>query len=181
MPVQLRLEPYHENWPRQFAQEAAQIETALGPALNAIHHIGSTAIPGIFAKPIIDLLAEVASLEALDARSSEMRALGYEVMGEFGIPGRRYFRKDNADGDRTHQIHAFVQGSPHLDRHLAFRDYLRKHPEVAREYSRLKKDLVERCHGDMEAYMDGKDPFIKKTERKALAWLVNREKNPQGA
>lgn len=157
-----------------FEREAVAVESAIGSILLALHHIGSTAIPGIYAKPIIDILAEVERLEALDARRVEMEGLGYEVMGEFGIPGRRYFRKDQADGQRTHQIHAFAAGSPHVARHLAFRDYMRAHPAIAQEYSDLKVRLVGSCHGDREAYMDGKDPFIKQTERDALAWQTAR-------
>ena len=91
--------------------------------LERLHHIGSTAIPGIFAKPIIDLLLEVGNIGELDDRSSFMGELGYEAMGEFGIPGRRYDRKNNASGIRTHQVHAYESGSPEVERHIAFRDY----------------------------------------------------------
>lgn len=168
----LTVEPHRESWKNDFECEAARIQDALGEALRVLHHIGSTAIPGIYAKPIIDILAEVESLEAVDRCRPEMEALGYEVMGEFGIPGRRYFRKNNAEGMRTHQVHAFVAGSPDVVRHLAFRDYLRSAPAVAQEYSNLKMRLVASCHGDMEAYMDGKDSFIKEVERQALGWFA---------
>jgi GrpB-like predicted nucleotidyltransferase (UPF0157 family) len=99
-----------------------------------------------------------------------MRAIGYEAMGEFGIPGRRYFRRDSAAGVRTHQIHAFAAGSTHIRRHLAFRDYLRAHPAIAEAYSHLKQKLAVAHPDDIYAYMDGKDPFIKEVEQKALAW-----------
>jgi len=170
MPVVLALEPHQNSWAQDFETEATQVRDALGSALTELHHIGSTAVLGIVAKPIIDMLAEVTSLAALEERSPQIQALGYQVMGEFGIPGRRYFRKDDASGKRTHQIHAFAQGSPHLTRHLAFRDYLRAHPEVAQAYSLLKQQVLATCHGDIEAYMDGKDAFIKETEQKALKW-----------
>lgn len=179
MSFPLTLEPHRESWMSDFAAEAARIEAALGSSLRILHHIGSTAIPGIHAKPIIDILAEVESLEAIDARREGMELLGYEVMGEFGIPGRRYFRKNSSAGLRTHQVHAFVAGSPDLVRHLAFRDYLRFHPDIAREYSALKVRLVASCNGDMEAYMDGKDPFIKEVERKALEWFPKRPGHSQ--
>lgn len=171
MPIQLRMVPHRESWKDDFASEAQRFRAAAGSALISLHHIGSTAIPGIHAKPIIDMLGEVRSLEALDDRSDAVRALGYEVCGEFGIRGRRYFRKDDAAGVRTHQIHAFVAGSPDLKRHLAFRDYLRAHPARARAYNDLKVGLVASCDGDVEAYMDGKDAFVKTTEREALAWF----------
>jgi GrpB-like predicted nucleotidyltransferase (UPF0157 family) len=174
MSVSLRIEPHRESWGRDFEIEATRIQRALGSALNTLHHIGSTAIPGIHAKPIIDILADVVGLDTLDQHSSDMQALGYECLGEFGIPGRRYFRKDNARGMRTHQIHAFEQGTVHLHRHLAFRDYLRDRPDVARAYCELKRNLVASCAGDIEAYMDGKNPFIKDVERNALLWFSAR-------
>jgi len=167
----LTLEPHQTSWACDFNAEAARVRAALGSVLLNLQHIGSTAVSGIFAKPIIDALAEVTSVAALDELAPQMEALGYEALGEFGIPGRRYFRKDDASGMRTHQIHAFAKGSPELTRHLAFRDYLRAHPDVAQAYSLLKQKLVATCRGDFEAYMDGKDAFIKETERKALEWM----------
>jgi len=164
------VEPHRASWARDFAVEAEKIGVALGPVLRALHHIGSTAIPGIYAKPIIDILAEVTELKALDRRDDEMRALRYEAMGEFGIPGRRYFRKNDERNARTHQIHAFAVGSPHLERHLAFRDFLVAHPERARAYSDLKQRLVAACRGDLEAHVAGKDAFVKEAEREALRW-----------
>ena len=174
MSFSLVIEPHRESWKGDFEQEAARIRSALGPALIALHHIGSTAIPDLPAKPIIDIMAEAVSLEALNAHCREMERLGYEVMGEFGIPGRRYFRKDNAAGIRTHQVHAFATGSAHLARHLAFRDYLRAYPETAREYGALKLRLAESCRGDVEAYIEGKDAFVKNVERKALEWIAGK-------
>jgi GrpB-like predicted nucleotidyltransferase (UPF0157 family) len=171
MPFVLTVKPHRDSWRKDFEVEAARIRSALGDVLVVIHHIGSTAIPGIYAKPIIDILAEVTSLDALDAHVNEMQSLGYESMGEFGIPGRRYFRKDDSNGMRTHQIHAFAHQSTQILRHLAFRDYLVTHPNTAQEYSDLKRRLVQTCNGDIEAYMNGKDPFIKEVERKALEWV----------
>jgi GrpB-like predicted nucleotidyltransferase (UPF0157 family) len=174
MSFTLTIEPHRESWRRDFENEATLIRAALGLILKTLHHIGSTAVPGIHAKPIIDMLAEVESLESIDAHREGMEALGYEVMGEFGIPGRRYFRKDNGSGIRTHQIHAFTSGSPHLVRHLAFRDYLRSHPGVAREYDALKLRLIVSCQGDVERYIEGKQDFVQQVEREAWAWFSNR-------
>jgi GrpB-like predicted nucleotidyltransferase (UPF0157 family) len=160
------------KWKGQFRREADQIVRALGDIVVAIHHIGSTAIPDIYAKPIIDILLEIDRLGQFDGRaSSVLGSLGYEGLGELGISGRRYFRKNNAGGMRTHQVHAFQTGDAHIRRHLAFRDYLVAHAEVARAYSDLKQDLAKRNPEDIEAYMEGKDPFIKEHEAKALAWL----------
>lgn len=157
------------EWARKFETEAKTVLAAFGPTAVEIHHIGSTAIPGIFAKPIIDMLVEATTIEAVDESSASVEALGYEAKGEFGIPGRRYFRKNNASGIREYQIHAFAVSSGEITRHLAFRDYLRSHPSVAQEYSRLKRELSSRYRSNTRAYTDAKAPFIKAIERRALA------------
>src|SRR5258708_2636005 len=161
VPFILTVESHRDSWSRDFEVESAKIRDALGSALNALHHIGSTAIPGIYAKPIIDIIADVTSLEAVDQRLHEMQALGYESMGEYGIPGRRYFRKNDSSGMRTHQIHAFIHQSPHIERDLAFRDYLIAHPDTAQAYSDLKRKLVQTCNGDFKTSMECKSSSIK--------------------
>lgn len=158
------------KWIGKFHSEATIIGEALGSVAVGIHHIGSTAVPGIAAKPIIDILVEARSVVAIDENATSLEACGYESMGEFGIPGRRYFRKDNAAGVREYQIHAFAADSREVARHLSFRDYLRSHPAVAEEYSQLKRELAVQHPDDIEAYMDGKASFIKAKERVALAW-----------
>jgi GrpB-like predicted nucleotidyltransferase (UPF0157 family) len=157
-------------WRSDFEVEADHIARALEELVVFLHHIGSTAIPGILAKPIIDILLEVDNITRLDDKRSAMEQLGYEAMGEFGIPGRRYFRKENAAGIRTHQVHAFQADSPEIERHLAFRDYMIAHPVEAQTYSVLKRRLAQEHPEDIEAYMAGKDPFIKAHEAKAIAW-----------
>jgi GrpB-like predicted nucleotidyltransferase (UPF0157 family) len=151
------------------------VTEALGESLVVIHHIGSTAIPGIHAKPVIDMLAVASDLAAVDERAERMRRIGYEAMGEFGIDGRRYFRRDDVAGVRTEQVHAYAAGSPHTRRHLAFRDFLLANAGIAKEYSQLKQRLAAAHLFDIEAYMDGKDGFIRETEAKALAWVSRRE------
>lgn len=162
--------PHDIHWAEEFIHESLRVRLALGSAVRSLHHIGSTAIPGIHAKPIIDMLAVTDELAALDARASAMQSLGYEVLGEFGMPGRRYFRKDNAVGDRTHQLHAFHAGSIQITRHLAFRDFMRAHPHHAREYAELKLRLAAAHPQDIGAYTDGKDDFIQEMDAKAAAW-----------
>ena len=102
-----------------------------------------------------------------------MESLGYEVMGEYGIPGRRYFRKDNREGIRTHNIHAFEAGSAEVERHVAFRDYMIAHPADACRYSELKRKLAEEHPQSMDGYMDGKDGFIKEMDRRAAQWRTS--------
>jgi GrpB-like predicted nucleotidyltransferase (UPF0157 family) len=166
----IQVVPYEDRWRSDFDAEAHRIATALGDGVVRLHHIGSTAIPGIGAKPVIDMLLEVADLSELDRRAARLAPLGYEAKGEYGIPGRRYFRRDDAAGTRTHHLHAFVAGSAAVDRHLAFRDYLIAHPLIARAYGELKQRLAQQFPDDMNAYMDGKDAFIKHHEAEALRW-----------
>ena len=166
--------PHDPRWRNAFEAEAKHIAAALGENVVAVHHIGSTAISNIYAKPVVDLLVEVRDITEVDGRSSAMESLGYEVKGEFGIPGRRYFRKDNRGGIRTHQIHAFGTGSAEAERHLAFRDYMIAHPGDAQEYSELKMKLAEEHPQSMDGYMDGKDGFIKEIDRRAARWRTSQ-------
>ena len=161
---------YDPLWPEAFERAREELAVAWVANVGAIHHIGSTSIVGMYAKPVIDMLAVADNLLALDQQADQMERLGYQVMGEFGIAGRRYFRRDDATGKRTHQVHAFAKGSPHIQRHLVFRDYLRVYAAVAEEYGALKRALAAAHPHDMEAYMDGKDGFIKEVERRALEW-----------
>ena len=162
---------HNPNWQQAFERESQEIANALGDNnVVAIHHIGSTAIPGIYAKPIIDFLVAVRAIAQVDEQSGAMTQLGYEVMGEFGIPGRRYFRRDNAAGIRTHHVHMFEEGSAQIERHLAFRDYMRTHPNEAQAYSDLKQQLAKAHPTDIEAYMDVKDGFIQAIDAKAVVW-----------
>lgn len=153
-----------------FAVESPLVARALGVSLAAAHHIGSTAIPGIWAKPIIDIMVEVKDIAAVDSANGAMAALGYEAMGEYGISGRRFFRKNDSAGIRTHHVHVFEAGSAGAARHLAFRDFMRAHPDAAQKYSDLKRALAAQHPHDIEAYMNGKDSFIKTMERRALEW-----------
>ena len=145
------------------------IRGILSDDLVEIHHIGSTSIPGMSAKPIIDILPVVRDIERVDDYSLQLIQAGYEPKGEFGLPGRRYFSK-GIDDERSHHIHTYQVENPAIERHLAFRDYMIAHPEEAMAYSNLKEDLAVKFIHDREAYMDGKDTFIKERVRRALAW-----------
>jgi GrpB-like predicted nucleotidyltransferase (UPF0157 family) len=162
--------PHNPDWQQTFEQAAQQVAQALGDNVVAIHHIGSTAIPDIYAKPIIDLLLVVRAIVLVDQHNPTMAAQGYEAMGEYGIPGRRYFRKHDAAGVRTHHVHVFEVGSAQIERHLAFRDYLRSHPAEAQAYSDLKRRLAQTHPTDIDAYMDGKHGFIQAIDATAAVW-----------
>lgn len=159
-------------WSNKFAIESKELTTQIGEIINQIHHIGSTAVPGLKAKPIIDIILDVKSLTGLDLNNSKLEQLGYEAMGELGIKGRRYFRKGG--DNRTHQIHAFQSGDPNIIRHIAFRDYLIEHDEIAKKYGELKFAIAQRCNNDIEQYCDEKNAFVKHYEGVALEWYKNR-------
>lgn len=165
--MRISMVPHNLAWRHEFQREAERVSAAVGSNAATVHHMGSTAIPTVYAKPVIDILLVVQDLAALDEKQPEMEVLGYEARGEYGIPGRRFFRRDNERGDRTHQIHAFEDGSPQIARHLAFRDYMIAHPETAQAYSDLKRELAAKHPEDIEAYMDGKDEFIQEINRRA--------------
>lgn len=166
--------PYNPAWPERFREEAEALLELFASLIVAIHHVGSTAIPGIVAKPIIDVLVVVRDLEQVDRHDKEMASRGYIPKGSFGIPGRRFFIK-GTETERTHHVHVFARAHPAIRRHLAFRDYLRAHPVRARAYGRLKEELARTFRHDIEGYMAGKDAFIKTIEREAQAWKDRRE------
>lgn len=160
---------YNPDWPALYAAEAGVLAGLLGEELVRTHHIGSTSVPELRAKPIIDILAEVRDVERLDSLDGRMAAAGYTPMGEYGICGRRYYFKGTPEL-HTHHLHAFTEGHPEIRRHLLFRDYLREHPDAAREYAALKDSLAARFPTDIEAYVAGKDAFIRELDRRAAQW-----------
>ncbi|WP_301109882.1 GrpB family protein [Sporosarcina sp.] len=164
---------YREEWPVLFQEAATQIFSIFGDELIDIHHMGSTSIKGLAAKPIIDMMPVVKNINDADNYHPQMKSAGYEPLGEFGIPGSRYFRRG---GDkRTHHVHIFEQGDLAITRHLAFCDYLRSHPEKADSYGALKLELAARFPFDIESYIEGKEPFIIEEEKKALNWYLRKE------
>lgn len=166
----MRVVAYDPGWSASYEAEAARIRAALGTLVVAVHHIGSTAVPGLAAKPTLDILLEVESVATLDAGSDAMERLGYVPRGESGLPGRRFFRKDAETGERTHHVHAWERGAAEIERHLALRDYLRTHPDEARAYGELKLALAGAQPLRIDEYMDRKDAFVKAMESRAMAW-----------
>lgn len=163
------VEPHDPQWALRFAAEVPLLAEALGPTVRALHHIGSTAIPGLPAKPIIDILIEVGALAEITAREPAMVARGYEAKGEYGIPGRRYFRKSTPRGIRTHHVHCYEVGAPEVARHLGFRDFVRQHPDVARQYAELKQALARAHPNDRRAYAAGKASFIRQIDARVAS------------
>lgn len=174
MPQHIIVVDYNPVWENDYLAEEKSVKHVLKQNCVEIHHIGSTAVPGLAAKPIIDILAVVKSLEAVDKVANKFEGMGYEYLGEFGIAGRRYLRKGG--DERTHQIHIFDETDRfNIVRHIAFRDYLRTHSEDRAKYSELKKELAVKYPYDIEGYCDGKAAFVKETEAKAMVYYKNRQ------
>lgn len=155
---------YDPEWPKRFESEARLVKQALGGNCLAIHHIGSTSIPGLSAKPVIDMLAVVHNIRAVDQATGAMESLGYEAKGENGMAFRRFFQKGR--DARTHHVHAYQEGDPEIDRYLKFRDWLRSHPSDAEKYGQLKIKLAKQFPYDILQYCNGKDALVASIDAK---------------
>ena len=163
------------GWSAAFEQEAALLARVFGRSMVAIHHVGSTAVPALLAKPIIDILVVLEETKSIGRFDEAMEALRYRARGECldasvpGTPGRFYSSKDTR-GVRTHHVHACAAGHPEVVDKLAFRDYLRAHSQQAASYGQLKQRLALDHPHDNLGYMRGKDPFIKSLLEVARSW-----------
>ena len=150
--------PYTVVWKRLYEEEKEILQVILGNNILDIQHIGSTSIPGMIAKPIIDMAIAVSNFEDAFINIRPIENLGYEYKGEFGILRRHYFVKGDP---RTHHIHMVEIESQDWINQIFFRDYLIQHPQSIKAYADLKMELAKRFPTDREAYTDGKSPFIK--------------------
>lgn len=164
---------YDPAWREKFEDESSKLERLLDDELVAIHHIGSTSVPGLDAKPIIDIMPVVRQIERVDGWIGHMQALGYHSFGEHGIPRRRFFAKDK--DVRTVHVHVFEEGDEGVVRHLAFRDYLMAFPDVCAEYAALKQQLANQHPEDIESYIQGKQEWVSETERVATLWYLDEQ------
>ncbi|MGF1521171.1 MAG: GrpB family protein [Leptolyngbyaceae cyanobacterium] len=176
MPSLYTFTDYSPDWPEQFRQEADRLQAIIDSEVVTIHHIGSTSVPELAAKPIIDLLLIVHTIQRIDGCTAKLQRAGYKSWGEYGLPGRRFFTKDR-DGYRTHNIHIYQVGNPEIDRHLAFCAFLRHHESARRAYADLKRQVYARHPADVAAYNDGKDAWIKDLEPAALAWYQQQTRS----
>jgi GrpB-like predicted nucleotidyltransferase (UPF0157 family) len=149
---------YDPSWPARFAELRNRLGAALGPLAVDIEHVGSTAVPGLAAKPIIDLDIVIATRDDLPAVIERLRPLGYDHEGDLGVPGREAFT--SPPGRPPHHLYVCPAGSPALARHLAVRDLLRADPEAAGAYATLKRSLAARFRHDRVAYTDAKSAFL---------------------
>lgn len=160
---------YDPEWPLRFQQERDLILRTCGTdAFVRIEHIGSTAVPGLGAKPIVDIMPGLRSLADAPRLIPFLETIGYEYVPayESDLPERRFCRKDVA-GERAFHLHIVETTSGFWERHLLFRDYLRAHPEAAAAYERLKRRLAAEYGSDRVGYTDAKTEFIRSVEETA--------------
>lgn len=164
----VELVPYNKEWPLDFIDEQVHLRNLLPPdVIGRIEHFGSTAVPGLSAKPIIDILIEVPSLQLVPTRIAPMLTkMGYEYFWraawyDANLPAYCWFIKRNSEGERTHHLHFLEPDAPEWDR-LLFRDYLKENPDAAKEYEAIKREAIARFGDDRLAYAEAKTAFIEK-------------------
>jgi GrpB-like predicted nucleotidyltransferase (UPF0157 family) len=175
----LILVDYDPRWPDMFLAEKARLEAAVGEHVVAIDHIGSTSIPGLIAKPVIDIMIGVEDIaDAREQCIAPIVALGYEHVREYEdeYPDEIYLRRSNEAGMRSHHIHVWEIDGPDYERHLVFRDYLRAHPDEAAAYAEVKRSLIDQFERGND-YAEAKDVFIRPCEERAWAWKRGLEGN----
>jgi len=163
--------PYDKRWPELFEAERERLSSLAGPRIKDVQHVGSTAVPGLAAKSIIDVMVGVDPLLVEQGLVAALGGLGYEYFGEYGIPGRHFFRKGDP---RTHHLHWVRWGGEFWTQQIDFRDYLRAFPEEAERYERLKRDLASRFSSDRPSYTQAKTHFVSDILQKAVWWKSGR-------
>lgn len=153
----VQIAPYSSEWERRFAEEAERLSDAIGIYAADIQHVGSTSVPGLSAKPIIDIAIGLRRIDECTSCIAPLEALGYVYKGEYGLPGRYYFRKGEP---RTHQLHLVEIDSTRWSDYLTFRDALRSSTELRERYAEIKEALATEHRTDRAAYTDAKSPFV---------------------
>jgi GrpB-like predicted nucleotidyltransferase (UPF0157 family) len=167
---------YSPQWASDYKAEATLLKAIFKDAIFSIHHIGSTSIPGMKAKPIIDILMTTDNLERIDDFDTQMEYHGYVVGGEFGLPGRRFFCKGNQDHCKVH-IHVYEISNPVIEKYILFRDYLIAYPNEVKDYEALKVGLAEKYPHNRTLYTQNKSAYITKILTKAIKWKNNFHSN----
>lgn len=168
------IQDYDQHWPQLFETLRSRIETVIQGKAAAIEHVGSTAVPGLAAKPIIDLDVLLISATDLPLVIAKLASVGYEHRGDLGVAGREAFR--GPQNDLPHHLYVCPPSSPEYKRHISFRDYLRTHPAAANSYARLKRELVRKFGDDREAYTQAKSRFVAEILRRVAKTSTNAER-----
>lgn len=163
----VKLSPHSDRWGQLFHRESNRLHRRLAPSRYSLEHIGSTAVPGLAAKPIIDMALRVPSFKRLALWIRRLENSGYIYKGEYGLPGRHFFVLGNP---ATHHLHLVADGCGHWDRWLLFRDYLRAHPGEAARYNDLKRSLARKYADNRDAYTKAKTPAINRMLVRAAVW-----------
>ncbi len=164
---EVKLAPYSPLWRRKFSAEARRLQRHLPFRSYRLEHIGSTAVPGLEAKPIIDMAIRIPSLRPLTRWIRALEAAGYTYKGEYGLPGRHFFTRGVPV---THHLHLVAPDTRHWDDWILFRDYLRTHPSAAALYDRTKRQLARHFASNRDAYTRAKTPLIRKIMAAARRW-----------
>lgn len=154
--------PYDAQWKQDFLKIKDELDEAVGQLAMGIEHVGSTSVRGLSAKPIIDIDVIIKDRAALEEVVTALGKIGYRHEGNLGIAGREAFKYEGKEHLRKHHLYVCPADSPELKRHIAFRDYLRTHPDAVREYSRIKEEGAQQFPDDIERYIEHKSPFIER-------------------
>ena len=168
----IELVDYDEAWPARYCAEADRLRAIFGDLAESIHHVGSTSVPGLRSKAVIDILIVVKDDSTLEAYDAQMISLGYTPRGERldagGTAGRFYYSKNTA-GHRTHQVHICKTGHFEIAEMIAFPRFLRSDPEAAATYVAIKEEAASQNRNDIAGYIKAKSVFVKASTRKALS------------
>ncbi|MBK3496541.1 GrpB family protein [Viridibacillus sp. YIM B01967] len=170
--MKVRLTNYQEHWQEEFEKEATFLKSILKNIEIQFEHFGSTAVKGMKAKPVIDMIGIVKCIDDLEPFNDILLANGYDVAGEWGINGRRLYRKGGEN--RTHHIHMYQFDNPHIERHLVVRDYLRTHPLEVDGYNHVKTVLTSE-YDDTREYSKAKKDYVNELEKRAYKWFLHKD------
>jgi len=163
--------PYDPGWPLEFEKLKAELSPLFGDNLMSFNHFGSTAVPGMTAKPTIDACVEVKDLEKVKAMRPELEALGYKSWGDYVGTGEEYFTLNDDDGNRKYNVHILQTGNQFIRQYIAFRDYLRAHPEKVAEYIAIKEKLRDEFGiDDYNSYNATKSGRMEALKQESLVW-----------
>ena len=159
--------PYDEAWKKDFEEIKAELMAVLDGLVLSVEHVGSTSVPGLAAKPIIDIDVIIEDTDCFEKVKTALETIGYQHEGDLGIPGREAFKYHGKEHLRKHHLYVCAKDSDELKRHLSFRDYLRTHPDAVKEYGRIKEEGARLYPYDIDSYIEYKAPFIQDCVNKA--------------